>query len=129
MVQLTELAAAEIKKTLAGSDLPETTFLRVGVSGGGCSGFSYSLQFSENSDGDDVVSEQHGVNVVMENRYLPYLQGTVIDYHAGLNQRGFTFNNPNAARSCGCGSSFSPKDDTPQPPKSCGSGGCGTGCH
>jgi iron-sulfur cluster assembly protein len=88
--------------------MPETTLLRVGVVGGGCSGFQYSLGFDNNVDpAKDELSEQHGIKLAVDRKSELFLDGTVLDFYDGLEKRGFTFNNPNAVKSCGCGSSFS----------------------
>jgi iron-sulfur cluster assembly protein len=105
-VTLTEKAAAEVKKIISEQNLPEETVLRVGVQGGGCSGFSYSLGFDTATTEKDRVAEIHGVTLVVEKKFDPYLDGTVVDYYDGLEKRGFVFNNPNVVKSCGCGSSF-----------------------
>jgi iron-sulfur cluster assembly protein len=105
-VTLTEKAAAEVKKIITEQNLPEETVLRVGVQGGGCSGFSYSLGFDTSTSEKDRVAEVHGVKLAVEKKYDPYLEGTVVDYYDGLEKRGFVFNNPNVVKSCGCGSSF-----------------------
>ena len=81
--------------------------LRVRVVGGGCSGFQYNLGFDDTSRPDDVVIEQHGVRMLVDATSLQYLHGTIIDYVHGLHGAGFKFINPNANRTCGCGSSFS----------------------
>jgi len=107
-VTISEKAASEIQRVISDQNHPETTVLRVGVTGGGCSGYTYSLGFDTNTDeSKDHVNEQHGVRVAVDKRSFLYLDGTVIDYHDGLDKRGFTFDNPNAVKSCGCGSSFS----------------------
>lgn len=107
-VVLTEKAAGEIKRALAEKQQTESVYLRVGVTGGGCSGFQYSLNFDSKIDeAKDHVSSQHGVNVAVDKMSYLYLDGTTLDYYDGLEKRGFTFNNPNAVKSCGCGSSFS----------------------
>ena len=80
--------------------------MRVGVKGGGCSGFSYVLGFDTQKDKDDVY-EIAGMKVLMEKSHGIYLIGMEIDWHEGLNNRGFTFSNPNAQETCGCGTSFS----------------------
>ena len=106
-VQLTETAAQEIKKVIAEQKMSEKVALRVGVEGGGCSGFSYKLGFDEHVDEQtDTICEMHGVRVVVDKKSLLHLDGTEIDYHSGIDKRGFVFNNPNATKSCGCGSSF-----------------------
>lgn len=105
---LTEKAAKEVKRVIDEQKLPTETVLRVGVAGGGCSGFQYSLGFDNASDAaKDDVSEQHGIKVAIDKRSMLYLDGTTLDYIDGLERRGFDFKNPNAVKSCGCGSSFS----------------------
>lgn len=106
-VVLTDKAAAEVKRIMADQKLEDGTVLRVGVTGGGCSGFSYSLGFAKDFD-DKVDSkfEFHGVPVVVDKKSALYLDGTTVDFYEGIDRRGFTFDNPNAVKSCGCGSSF-----------------------
>jgi iron-sulfur cluster assembly protein len=105
---LTENAAKEIKRIIGEQNLPETVALRLGVAGGGCSGFEYRLGFDETVDEkQDAVRETHGIRVAVDKKSELYLDGTEIDYYAGIEKRGFVFNNPNAVNSCGCGSSFS----------------------
>ncbi len=105
-VSLSENAAREVKKIITEQSLPEGTVLRVGVKGGGCSGFSYSLDFDTNTTDKDRIVEFHGVKLAVEKKFDPYLDGTVVDFYDGLEKRGFVFNNPNVVKSCGCGSSF-----------------------
>jgi iron-sulfur cluster assembly protein len=105
-VTLTEKAASEVKKIITEQNLPEGTVLRVGVQGGGCSGFSYSLGFDTSTSEKDRVLDVHGIKLAVEKKFDPYLEGTVVDYYDGLEKRGFVFNNPNVVKSCGCGSSF-----------------------
>ena len=105
-VSLTEKAAVEVKKIMTEQDLPEGTVLRVGVQGGGCSGFSYSLNFDTSTSDRDRVVEIQGVKLAVEKKFDPYLDGTVVDFYDGLEKRGFVFNNPNVVKTCGCGSSF-----------------------
>ena len=106
-VSITEKAAAEVVKVKSDQKLEESTFLRVGVAGGGCSGFSYSLKFESKFDESiDNRYTHHGVDVVVDKKSALYLDGTIIDWYDGLDRRGFTFENPNAVKSCGCGSSF-----------------------
>ncbi len=106
-VELTERAAVEVKKIIGEQKLEEGTVLRIGVTGGGCSGFSYALGFDKSYDAEkDSKSTQHGVDVVVDRRHSLYLDGTKLDFYEGLDKRGFTFDNPNAVKSCGCGSSF-----------------------
>lgn len=106
-VSLTENAAQEIKKVIAEQKLPDDVALRIGVAGGGCSGFEYRLGFDQSVDEQkDSVRELHGIRVVVDRKSGLYLDGTEIDFHNGIDRRGFVFNNPNAVKSCGCGSSF-----------------------
>jgi len=108
-ILLTEKAAAEVKEIIRGQQLPEDrTRLRVGVKGGGCSGFSYLLDLTEEQPGEaDEAMESHGVAIVCDAKSLLYLDGTEIDFRDEVMGRGFVFKNPNATSSCGCGSSFS----------------------
>ncbi len=107
-VNLTERAAQEVRKILDDQKMEvSTTLLRVGVAGGGCSGFSYALGFDTNYDpAKDSKYEFHGVNLVVDKKSALYLDGTTVDFYEGLEKRGFTFENPNAVKTCGCGSSF-----------------------
>jgi len=105
-VTLTESAAREIKRIMDEQGSQDEQVIRVGVQGGGCSGFSYSLNWDNETSEKDRVAEFHGVKVAMEKKFEPYLDGTVIDFYDGLEKRGFVFNNPNVVKSCGCGSSF-----------------------
>lgn len=106
-VTITETAASEVLRVKEQQKFEPETFLRIGVSGGGCSGFSYALGFDKNFDDKmDARYSFHGVDVVVDKKSALYLDGTVIDFHEGIDKRGFTFENPNAVKSCGCGSSF-----------------------
>ncbi|MCC7015556.1 MAG: iron-sulfur cluster assembly accessory protein [Planctomycetes bacterium] len=107
MITLTERAASEVKRIVAEQKLPEATALRVGVKGGGCSGFSYTLGFDDAVTETDQVYEIDGVRVICDPKSFLYLNGTQIDFEDNLMGRGFKFGNPNAAKSCGCGESFS----------------------
>lgn len=106
MVTLTENAVNEIKHLMEAQNLP-TVGLRMGVKGGGCSGLSYTLNFEPEVREQDQVFEISGVKVIVDSKSLLYLEGTTLDYVNGLAGQGFKFVNPNATRSCGCGSSFS----------------------
>ena len=107
-VKITESAAREFKKVIVEQQMPDTIALRVGVKGGGCSGFEYQLDFDNKvSEDADLLVEMHGVRVAVDKKSALYLDGTEIDFHESLDKRGFVFNNPNATKSCGCGSSFS----------------------
>ena len=107
-VILTEKAAKEIASIIEQQELDKDAVrLRVGVKGGGCSGFSYVLDLTETQKETDEVFEQHGIKVVCDPKSLLYLNGTTVDFKDELMGRGFVFNNPNASTICGCGSSFS----------------------
>jgi iron-sulfur cluster assembly protein len=104
-VQLTEGAIAEIKRLMAEDGFDHNQMLRVGVKGGGCSGMSYVLGFDVKENDDDAF-EVAGIPVIMKQAHGIYLVGITVDFEDGLNARGFTFNNPNASSTCGCGTSF-----------------------
>lgn len=106
-ITLTPKAAEKIKKIFAEQQMPEGSCLRVGIKGGGCSGFSYMLDVTDKPAADDEVYESNGVRVVTDPKSSLYLSGTEVDYEDSLLKGGFIFNNPNAKRSCGCGASFS----------------------
>ena len=107
-ILLTELAAKQVKTIIKENKLPSETKLRIGVRGGGCSGMNYSLDLTEDPAGEtDETIEAHGVQIVIDSKSLIYLDGTEIDYKQDTMQSGFTFRNPNATSTCGCGSSFS----------------------
>ncbi len=106
MITITEKAIDEIKKILEQENEPDL-FLRVGVQGGGCSGLSYFLSLDKEIRPQDKILEHDGVKVVVDAKSAMYLEGTILDFTDGLMGRGFVFNNPNAVRTCGCGSSFS----------------------
>ncbi len=104
---VTETAALEIKKFMSSEEgLPETSGLRVRVVPGGCSGFQYSLNIEEESRQGDHVFEQHGIRLFVDMFSAQYLNGVEVDYVTSVMGQGFTFQNPNATGSCGCGSSF-----------------------
>ncbi len=104
-VKLTESALKEIRKIIMDKNIPAEYSLRVGVKGGGCSGLSYILGFDLQKE-NDTIFKVDDVQIVMEKSNGMYLAGMEIDFVEGLNNRGFTFNNPNATKTCGCGSSF-----------------------
>lgn len=107
MISVTDRAIAELRRIIKDQNLPEATALRVGVKGGGCSGFSYTLGFDDQISETDQVTEVEGVRVVCDPKSFLYLNGTQIDFEDTLMGRGFKFGNPNAAKTCGCGESFS----------------------
>ena len=105
---LTEAAATEINRIIEEQNLEELKYVRIGVVGGGCSGFQYDFNFTDKFDSKlDIMQEQHGVGVVVDKKSDLFLDGTTVDFYSGLDKRGFMFDNPNAVKSCGCGSSFS----------------------
>ncbi|MCW5764547.1 MAG: iron-sulfur cluster insertion protein ErpA [Phycisphaeraceae bacterium] len=107
-VRLSETAAREIKNIIQQQELdPAKIRLRVGVKGGGCSGFSYLLDLTESQKDTDEAFEQHGITIICDPKSLIYLSGVNIDFKDEIMGRGFVFNNPNATSTCGCGSSFS----------------------
>lgn len=105
ILSLTE-QAAEMAKVAMAREGAHGFGLRVGVAGGGCSGFQYQLGFEEKPGPDDAVFEQYGVKIFVDQASQPHLQGMTLDYVTGLHGAGFKFLNPNASRTCGCGSSF-----------------------
>ena len=106
MITLTDTAAAKVKDLIDAEGEPELA-LRVAVRPGGCSGFSYEMFFDSEFASDDVTIEQGGVRVVVDPSSAQLLTGATLDYKDGLQQAGFSINNPNAQRTCGCGQSFS----------------------
>jgi iron-sulfur cluster assembly protein len=105
-ISLTEKAAGQVRKIMSENSIPESHGLRLSVKGGGCSGLSYVLGFDAAPGANDKVMESNGVTVFIDPKSLFYLSGTVLDFSDGLNGKGFVFNNPQAAKTCGCGSSF-----------------------
>jgi iron-sulfur cluster assembly protein len=105
-VKVTLKAIEEIKKIKAQNSIPDSYGLRVGVKGGGCSGLSYTLGFDAESREQDKILAMQDINIFVDKKSLFYLMGVELDFSDGLNGRGFTFNNPNATKTCGCGSSF-----------------------
>ena len=106
MITLTDEAAAKVKDLIEAEGEPELA-LRVAVRPGGCSGFSYEMFFDTDVASDDVTVEKGGVRVVVDPSSAQLLTDAVLDYKDGLQQAGFSINNPNAQRTCGCGQSFS----------------------
>jgi iron-sulfur cluster assembly protein len=106
-ITLSETAANEIKSIIKDQGLGEVVSLRVGVKGGGCSGFSYVLDLTEAPAENDEVMDSHGIRILADRKSYLYLNGTQIDFKDEVMGRGFVFKNPNATHTCGCGSSFS----------------------
>jgi len=108
MVTVTERAKSQIMVLMKKEGImPETHILRVGVTGGGCSGLSYQMKFDDKIDSTDTVIDLESVKICINKLSLLYLVGTELDYEDGLNGKGFEWRNPNATRTCGCGESFS----------------------
>lgn len=106
MITVTDAAAVKVKELLDQEDDPALA-LRVAVRPGGCSGFSYEMFFDGETDASDQTEEVGGVRVVVDPTSAQLLQGATLDYKDGLQQTGFSIDNPNAQRTCGCGQSFS----------------------
>src|SRR4029079_17922443 len=104
-VNFTETAVKELKKLMIEKGYNASQPLRIGVKGGGCSGLSYVLGFDEKKEGD-IEYEINGIHCVINKTHEIYLFGMEIDWENGLNNRGFSFQNPNASKTCGCGTSF-----------------------
>ena len=106
-ITMTQRAAEKIRDIFEKNEMPDTGALRVGVKGGGCGGFSYTLDVTDAPAQDDEVFTSNDVRIVCDPKSYLYLNGTEVDYEDDLIQGGFKFNNPNASKSCGCGASFS----------------------
>lgn len=104
MIHISEQAAQQINRLK--SESPNAAHLRVKVVPGGCSGMSYKLDFDQTVGEKDKVFEEHGTRVVIDSKSLLYIAGMTLDFEGGLNGKGFIFSNPNASKTCGCGSSF-----------------------
>jgi iron-sulfur cluster assembly protein len=106
-VKLSERAAQEVQRFRTEQSLGDEMVLRIGVAGGGCSGFNYTLNFDDTFDAKaDSKYECHGVELIVDKKSALYLDGTTVDWYESLEKQGFTFENPNAVKSCGGGSSF-----------------------
>jgi iron-sulfur cluster assembly accessory protein len=105
-IDVTDKAVEMVRAALNETDGEDGEFLRVGVKGGGCAGFQYSLTFTDEVDDDDVLVVTRGIKVVTDTFSAAYLKGTELDYVETLQGAGFKFINPQARRTCGCGSSF-----------------------
>ncbi|MCW3067189.1 MAG: iron-sulfur cluster assembly accessory protein [Solirubrobacterales bacterium] len=111
MITLTEKGAEKVHEFLASQGEPSAVSgLRVGVRGGGCSGFQYALAFDQQRD-DDEIFEHQGIRLLVDRQSLPYVSGSTIDFVDGLQGAGFKVENPNVIAACGCGSSFRVADE------------------
>jgi iron-sulfur cluster assembly protein len=108
-IQISERAAKEVQRVMEENSMdPANTWVRIGAKGGGCSGFSYVLDFDVNGPSEfDVTFRQHDVNLVIDKKSEFFMAGTTLDFNDGLLDRGFVFKNPSATGTCGCGTSFS----------------------
>ena len=129
MISFTDNGAEKVKEFLAAQSADvQTSGLRVGVRGGGCSGFQYALAFDTQRD-DDEVFEDHGLRILVDRPSLPYVRGAIVDYVDTLQGAGFKVDNPNVVAACGCGSSFQAKEGAAEAePAQTHAGGCGSGC-
>ena len=125
MVTLTDRAAQEIKGLLEKQDKPNA-MLRVFVSGGGCSGFQYGMSLEDEALEGDQQTAVNGVNVVVDPRSAMYIEGAQVDYVDTMMGGGFKIDNPNAASSCGCGHSFTPKEGEAEGEIAPATSGCGS---
>jgi iron-sulfur cluster assembly protein len=126
---LTEAAASEVKALIEQQERDDL-YLRVWVQGGGCSGLQYGMALDENVEADDQTFEASGVRLVLDPTSLKYVTGSVVDYVQSEMGGGFKVENPNAVKSCGCGSSFSAGDSEAEGLDTGAGGGCGScGCH
>jgi len=107
MIKVQEEAKSQLLHLMSGDKYGENAFVRVSVKGGGCSGLMYDLDFDNEVKTDDKIFEDNGIKVVVDKKSMLYLIGTSLEYEGGLNGKGFSFRNPNASRTCGCGESFS----------------------
>ena len=109
-VTLTSSAVREVKRLMNEEGFDTSNYLRIGVKGGGCSGMTYILGFDQKQENDEVY-EVDGLSFIMDKSHTIYLLGMQVDWQGGLNSRGFTFSNPNASKTCGCGTSFAVKGE------------------
>ncbi len=112
MITITDKAAENVKKILQEKGAAETGALRVFVAGGGCSGYQYGMALAQEAEEDDFVFEQDGVRLLVDPESAPLLKGAEIDYVDDIMKSGFTIFNPNAVKSCACGSSFDTADSS-----------------
>lgn len=109
-ISLTENAEKEIRKVIEENKLSSNTGLRLGIKGGGCAGFTYVFDFDDKPGEFDQIFESRGIRIFADKKSLLYIDGTEVDFSTSLMDRGFKFHNPKANASCGCGTSFTPKE-------------------
>lgn len=127
MINITDAAASKVHGLLQAQEKPNA-MLRVFVSGGGCSGYSYGMTLEEDALEGDQQFTVNGVGVIVDPRSAQYLEGANIDFVDNMMGGGFKIDNPNAASSCGCGSSFTPKEGEAQGEEALAGAGAGGGC-
>ena len=125
MIKLTDRATEQIKGLLETQDSPDA-MLRVFVAGGGCSGFQYGMSLEEDAMEGDQKFDINGVKVIIDPRSAMYVEGAQVDYEDSLMGGGFKIDNPNAASTCGCGTSFTPKEGEEEAEVPAAAGGCGS---
>ncbi len=106
MIQVQDDAKKKLLSLMSDGSYGENAFVRVSVKGGGCSGLMYNLDFDTKFSDEDKSFEDKGIKIVVDKKSMLYLVGTTLEYEGGLNGKGFSFSNPNASRTCGCGESF-----------------------
>jgi len=114
MIDVTAKAAEELKALLASKNAPETSGLRLGVERGGCAGLAYTMRIAEPEEGDEIIN-LNGTRFIVAHDSFDFLRGCTVDFTDALSDRGFKIFNPNAARSCGCGTSFEPSEEDKKP--------------
>lgn len=120
MIQITEKAALKIQNLRQEDGKDDSFFLRVQIAKGGCSGLSYKMDFDNDTKTGDKYFEGFGQKIAVDPESFMYLVGMTLDYSGGLNGKGFVFDNPNAAKKCGCGTSFNVSKETAATAKKCG---------
>ncbi|MCC6767561.1 MAG: iron-sulfur cluster assembly accessory protein [Bacteroidia bacterium] len=106
MITVSETAKTKLESLMKEGSIAEGSYLRVGVEGGGCSGLSYKMDFDTVMKEGDQLFQDKGIKILVDRKSFLYLVGTELDFSGGLNGKGFSFINPNASRTCGCGESF-----------------------
>lgn len=106
VIKVTENALKKIVESREGENLSDAHMLRIKINVGGCSGYNYNMDFTDQTNENDKILECDGVKVIIDNKSYLYLIGMTLDYEGGLNGSGFVFSNPNATQTCSCGSSF-----------------------
>lgn len=119
MITITDQAAHKVKEMLTNEEEPEALYLRVGVTHGGCTGFSYGMGFDTDKTTADLEFDEQGIRILIDNESRLLLNGTIIDYKESMMGGGFSITNPNATATCGCGSSFRTAEQAGKPDDDC----------